>query len=125
MRDADAPDAVAQLMANQRMMDALDRVRDEIIEESESRAQEERISVSIVDSAGLATSVGLLGLLSRAPSLAAAAMTSLPIWRGADPLDVLSVSEEERKRREKDLRDEKAAEDREDEGVGRLLDDDE
>jgi hypothetical protein len=38
---------------------------------------------------------------------------------------VLSVSEEERKRREKDLRDAKTAEDREDEGVGRLLDDDE
>ena len=122
-RDADAADAVGQLKANQRMMDALDRVREEIIEESESRALENRISVSTVEGAAIAGSVGLLGLLSRAPSLAAAALSSLPIWSRVDPLAVLTISEEERKRREKDLRDAQAAEDRAAEGVGRLLDD--
>ena len=43
----------------------------------------------------------------------------------ADPLAVLSISEEEHKRREQDLRDAKAAEDRADQCVGHLLDDDE
>jgi len=104
------------------MLDALDHVREEIIEESESRALEERMSVSIVDSAALATSFGLLGLLSRAPSLAAVALSSLPIWSRVDPLAVLTISEEERKRREKDLREAQEAEDQADQGVGRLLD---
>jgi hypothetical protein len=122
-RDVDELDAVGRLMANQRMMDALDRVRQEIIDDSESRASEQRMSVTVMDSAALASSLGLLSILSRASSLAAAAMSSLPIWRGVDPLAVLAISEEERKQREKDLRDAQAAEDDADRAVGRLLDD--
>ena len=55
--------------------------------------------------------------------MAAAALSSLPMWRRVDPFAVLSVSEEERKRREKDLREAEESEDREGQAVGRLLDD--
>ena len=121
----DAPDGVKQLVANKRMMDALDRVREDIIEESESHALQSSVSVSIVEGAALATSIGWLGLLSRAPSLAAAALSSLPMWSRVDPLAVLTISEEERKRREKDLHDAEAEEDRTERAVGNLLDDEE
>ncbi len=47
------------------------------------------------------------------------------MWRSADPLAVLAVSDEERKKREKELREAEADEDREEEAVGRLLDDEE
>ncbi len=93
-------------------------------EDAESQARDTRITVSRLEGAALVSSFGLLGILSRAGSLAAAALSSLPMWRSADPLAVLAVSDEERKKREKELREAEAAEDREEEAVGRLLDDD-
>ena len=51
-------------------------------------------------------------------SLAAAALSSLPLWRRVDPLAVLALSEEERWQREQEMR---AAQ--RDESIGRLLDD--
>jgi hypothetical protein len=62
-------------------------------------------------------SSGLLALLMRGGSLAAAALSSLPLWRRVDPLAVLALSEEERWQREQDIR---AAQ--RDEESGRLLD---
>jgi hypothetical protein len=79
----------------------------------------------MVEGATLAASISLLGILSRAGSMAAAALTSLPMWRRVDPLAVLSVSEEERQKREQEMREAEEAEDREGKGVGRLLDEDE
>jgi hypothetical protein len=101
------------------MQDALDRIRDDLRE----GAEETRDAVSMVEGATLATSISLLGILSRAGSMAAAALTSLPMWRRVDPLAVLSVSEEEREKRAQEMREAEEAEDREGEGVGQLLDD--
>ena len=42
---------------------------------------------------------------------------ALPMWRRVDPLAVLALSSEERKRREKDLRDAESAENREEQKV--------
>ena len=106
------------------MMEALDRVRQDLIEESREQALDTRITVSVAESAALLSSFGVLSLVSRLGTLAAAALSSIPAWRRFDPLAVLYVSEEERWRRERDLRDAEAAEDREDEEVGRILGDD-
>jgi hypothetical protein len=122
-REFEAPDAMGQLLGSQRLTEALDQVREELTEDAERDALDTRIRVSAVEGAALVSSFSLIGLLSRAGSLAASALTSLPMWRRVDPLAVLSVSEEERKRREKDLREAEAAEDREEQAVGRLLDD--
>jgi hypothetical protein len=59
----------------------------------------------------------VLALLLRGGSLAAAALSSVPLWRRVDPLAVLALSEEERWQREQDIR----AAQREEES-GRLLD---
>ena len=105
------------------MLDALDRVRRETTEDSDSAADDLRQRVTAIQGAAVAASIGWISLLSRAPSLLAAAASSLPMWQRVDPLAVLSVSDEERARRELDLRDAEEAEDRDDEAVGRLLDD--
>jgi hypothetical protein len=65
----------------------------------------------------LLVSSGLLAALARGGSLAAAALSSLPLWRRVDPLAVLALSEAERWQREQEMR----AAQRE-ESIGRLLD---
>ena len=104
------------------MMEALDRVREEMTEDAESQAFDTKLTKSVAEAAALATSFGLLSILSRAGALAASVLSALPMWRRVDPLAVLSISKEERKRREQDLRNAEKAEDREEQGVSRLLD---
>ena len=66
------------------------------------------------------TSAGFLASLLRSGSLAAVAVSSLPLWSPVDPLAVLAMSREERERREREL---KAARDA-DGRVGSVLDPD-
>ncbi len=51
-------------------------------------------------------------------------LSSLPLWRGFDPLVVLTLTDEERKQRDEELRKAREEEDRADTGIGELLDND-
>ena len=98
-----------------RLLEALERLRDDLRRDPK-RAGQETLTIT-VEGMALVVSGGLLALLMRGGSLAAAALSSVPLWRRIDPLAVLSLSEEERWQREQDIR----AAQREEEG-GRLLD---
>ena len=63
-----------------------------------------QVTVSAAEGFALMLSLGWLGVLLRGGSLAAIAFSALPMWRRVDPLAVLTISEEERVRREQDLR---------------------
>jgi hypothetical protein len=97
------------------LLEALERLREDLHRDPQ-RAEQEALAIT-VEGMALVVSGGLLALLMRGGSLAAAALSSVPLWRRVDPLAVLSLSEEERWQREQDIR----AAQREEEG-GRLLD---
>jgi hypothetical protein len=98
-----------------RLLEALERLREDLHRDPR-RAEQETLTIT-VEGMALAVSGGLLALLMRGGSLAAAALSSVPLWRRVDPLAVLSLSEEERWQRDRDIQ----AAQREEEG-GRLLD---
>ena len=110
------------IVRNQQMMQALDQIRQELAEEAKLTAGEREEMVSTAEEVAVAFSAGLLGILLRGSSLAAVALTSLPIWRRVDPLAILALTDEERKRREEELRSARETEDSGEEAVGRLLD---
>jgi hypothetical protein len=70
----------------------------------------------------LVVSTGFLTALLRGGSLLALTFSSLPLWNGFDPLAVLALTREERKKREEELREARRAEDRGAAGLGDLLD---
>ena len=104
------------------MAQALDRIREEMMDDADGLASGQQIVISATEGVALALSLGWLGLLLRGGSLAAVAFSALPIWSRVDPLAVLSISEEERMRLEEDLRKAREAEDEKERGVGQLLD---
>ena len=67
-------------------------------------------------------STSFLAILSRASSLVAAAISSVPIWRRMDPLAVLALTEEERDERKRQLCEDAEREARESGAVSNLLD---
>ena len=102
--ELEVPNTAKQLLSSQRMMEALDRVREEMTEDAESQAFDTKLTTSVVESAALATSFSLLAILSRAGSLAASVLSALPMWRHVDPHAVLLISYEARQRRERGQR---------------------
>jgi hypothetical protein len=61
-------------------------------------------------------------MLMRSGSLWAVALSALPVWRRVDPLAVLAISPEERRKLERDLREAEQLEDTAGAGLGRVLD---
>ena len=98
---------------------ALQDMGEEIASDSQERARELGESVAVVERVGLAVSTALLAIITRASSLVAAVFSAVPMWGRVDPLAVLALSQKERKMRERKLR---AAVDREDRYIGKLLD---
>jgi hypothetical protein len=98
----------------------MERVRSELTSAAERAESETAFFVSTTEGIALLTSAGFLASLLRSGSLAAVAVSSLPIWSPVDPLAVLAMSREERERREREL---KAARDA-DGRVGSVLDPD-
>ena len=110
------------LLGGERMAKALDRIRMEMTDAADEAASERQDVVSAAEGVMLATSLGWLALLLRAESLAALAFSALPMWRKVDPLAILSLSDEEREQRMKDLKKARAEEDAKLQAIGRLLD---
>jgi VCBS repeat-containing protein len=111
------------LIGNERMVQALDRIRQEMTDDARDLADAYQVTVSAAEGAALMLSLGWLGALLRSGSLAAIAFSALPMWRRVDPLAVLTISEEERLKREQELRSAQELEDRTEARVGDLLDD--
>jgi hypothetical protein len=94
----------------------------EMTDASEEAEQDRKVVVTTAEGAMLAASLSWLTPLLRCGSLTAVAFSALPLWHRVDPLAVLAVSDEERRRREDDLRKARELEDEKEMGVGRLLD---
>jgi hypothetical protein len=121
----EAGDGRFAVLRTQQMMQMLDQIREEMANDAELAAGQREMVVSSAEGVALAVSAGLLALLLRGSSLAAVALSALPVWRRVDPLAVLALSDEERKKREEELRAAQEKEDVGEEAVGRLLDRDE
>ena len=70
----------------------------------------------------LALSTGLLFMLMRSSSIWGVALSALPMWRRVDPLAVLAITPEERRKLERDLREAEQSEDTAGAGLARMLD---
>jgi hypothetical protein len=97
---------------------ALNDLRTDLDSEDERRQRIDGWTVQTVEGVAMAVSSSLIASLLRSSSLWAAAMSSMPLWRRVDPLVVLTVSDEERRKMITDLRSAAAEEAR----VARVLD---
>jgi hypothetical protein len=100
---------------------SLDRLRDDLtLSADEEQARSETIFAGF-RAAALAASTGALAALLRGGSLLALTFSSLPVWKGFDPLAVLSLTAAERQARKVAQR---AAEDEEEEAVAKMFEED-
>lgn len=95
-------------------------MRRNLQEEAERVSHEPGFGWTMARGVAVALSTSILGALLRGGSLLAMTLSSLPIWLRFDPLAILALTDAERERRERELRDARRDEDKR--GVGRVLD---
>lgn len=100
---------------------SLDRLRDDLTRSDEEDRSRGEVFFSSIRAAALATSTGVLTALLRGGSLLALTFSSLPVWKGFDPLAVLALTAAERKARKAAMR---ADEETEDEAVAQIFEED-
>jgi hypothetical protein len=97
---------------------ALDRMRRDLHEDTRGTRTEGGVQAT-VETISIAFSGALVAIALRSSALWAAALSSLPLWRRIDPLMVLGLSDEERRKLEDQQREARSKEGSE---VGRVLD---
>ena len=90
--------------------------------DADEEATERDARIATAEGVALAVSTGMLALLLRSGSLWALALSALPLWRRVDPLAVLALGAEERRKLERDLREAARLENTTDAGLARVLD---
>jgi hypothetical protein len=109
-------------IAGARLMAALDQMGLEMTSTPDARLSQQETFISTVEGVTIAASAGLVAGILRSGSLAAVAASSLPVWKGVDPLAVLDISEEERRKREREMLEAEEDEASGELAVGRILD---
>lgn len=104
--------------------EGLDKVSQDLDEAAREQESRELLISGTVKGAGLLLLAGITNWYLKAATLLASLLTALPLWMRFDPLPVLLVSEQERRRREDEARRMRRAEDHRHRGIGRLLDSD-
>ena len=117
---------LAQLLLGRdlRLEEVLDQLRFEVELDANDHLAAITASVARAESLVLALSGGLLAILLRSGALWAVALSSLPLWQRLDPVAILGLTDERRRRREEEIRLSELLED-ETSHVGRVLDDEE
>jgi hypothetical protein len=110
MRKSDVDDGAADPMirpgvALPEFLLSLDEMRRDVLDGEEAGSERREGLVPAIETFALAASTGLLTALLRAGSLVAMAISSVPIWKSADSLTILSLSDDERRDLEANLRD--------------------
>ncbi|MDX2251143.1 MAG: cadherin domain-containing protein, partial [Nitrospira sp.] len=99
----------------------LNRLADELERKMQEREEQAHLIGRIAAFSGVALSAGFVTWLLRGGSLLASFLVSLPAWRHFDPLPVLGLGRRRRKERDQEMREDHEQENREFQGLDRIL----
>jgi VCBS repeat-containing protein len=118
----DIPKTMLPLQSNIVLWNAIDTMLDELDDSFADAETGELIIANTIRGTTWTLSAGFVAWILRGGSLVAAAMSSIPIWRGLDPLPVIAMSRKEREKRDKDKRVDQQEEDDLQKEIGDLID---
>ena len=119
----DMPKAVLPIVSNFAMWSAIDAMLNELDDHYYQSQSSDVVIANVVRGATWSLSAGFVAWILRGGSLIAAAMSSIPIWKGLDPLPIIAMSKRERKRLEEEKLVDKQEEDSLQHEIGEIIDD--
>lgn len=110
------------LAAGHKLAEHLTRLADNLERAMEERENQARLIGRVASFSGIALSAGFVVWLLHGGSLLASFLVSLPVWRRFDPLPVLGVGGQDRRKRDRKAREEDEQENKQFRGLDRVLD---
>jgi hypothetical protein len=109
------------LAAGHKFAERLTRLADDLERAMQERENQTRLFGRVTSFSGVALSAGFVMWLLRSGSLLASFLVSMPAWRRFDPLPVLGLGGQDRRKRARKAREEHAQETKEFRGLDRVL----
>ena len=110
------------LAVGHKLAEHLTRLADNLERAIEEREHQARLIGRVASFSGIALSAGFVAWLLHGGSLLASFLVSMPAWRHFDPLPVLGVGGQDRRKRDRKVREEDEQENKEFRGLDRVLD---
>ena len=110
------------LAVGHKLAEQLTRLADNLERAIEEREHQARLIGRVASFSGIALSAGFVVWLLHGGSLLASFLVSMPAWRHFDPLPVLGVGGQDRRKRDQQMRKEDEQESRQFRGLDRVLD---
>jgi hypothetical protein len=109
------------LAMGHKLAERLTRLADDLDRAMQERENQTRLFGRVVSVSGIALSAGFVAWILRSGSLLASFLVSMPAWRHFDPLPVLGLGGQDRRKRDRKAREEQARETKEFRGLDRVL----
>ena len=104
-----------------KLAERLTRLADDLERVMQERENQTRLFGRVTTLSGMALSAGFVAWILRSGSLLASFLVSMPAWRHFDPLPVLGLGGQDRRKRDRKAREEQAQETKEFRGLDRVL----
>ena len=118
----DIPKTILPIASNFAMWSAIDAMLNELDDNYARSESSDLVMANVVRGATWSLSAGFVAWILRGGSLIAAAMSSIPLWKGLDPLPIIAMSKHDRKKLEEEKLVDKQEEDSLQQEIGEMID---
>jgi hypothetical protein len=109
------------LAVGHKLAESLGQLADNLDRAIEEREQKAHLIGRVASFSGIALSAGFVAWILRGGSLLASFLVSMPAWRHFDPLPVLGLNSQDRRKRDREVRAEHERENRQFRGIDQVL----
>jgi hypothetical protein len=99
--------AAVQLKSMDALWSAIDKMKQEIGGSTEEKMSPTEFKVAAAKSSGVVLTAGVVAWILRSGALLSSLMSTIPLWKGYDPLPILAYKDDEEKKEEDEIHEDK------------------
>ncbi len=95
--------AAVQVKSMQAMWSAIDKMKQDMADVAEKQTSAVEIRVAAAETTGIVLTAGVVAWILRSGALLSSLISSIPLWKGYDPLPILAYSDDEQKKNKEEF----------------------
>ena len=99
--------AAVQLKSMDALWSAIDKMKHDMDDSSGNKMSSTEFKIAAAKSSGVVLTAGVVAWVLRSGALLSSLMSTMPLWKGYDPLPILAYKDDEEKKEEDDIHEDK------------------
>ena len=95
--------AAVQVESMEALWTAVEKMKEKIAVSTEQKSVQVELKAAAIESTGVALSAGVVAWLMRSGALFSSLLSNIPLWKGYDPLPVLTYKDDDEEKKAKDV----------------------